>query len=216
MRVVSTQILNLQTNNQSVSDKDSIDELDGWAVSIASGWEDRKKLHRLRAEVYDQELGWACANNGYEVDIYDAYSTHLIVKSPEGEIVATARVVDWQGPWMATECYSLLFFEESQRFKIPSVDEVSRLCVDSRYRCQQIRIGVTVMDLLLQGILTYGLSRGKQLSYFITRAGMEKVLRRRRFEVAHMSERFVMPDGCAIRSFLVVNQDSLERFRLAG
>jgi|GEM_PF-3658032 len=189
-------------------------KLAGYHFKLADDWHEKKAAYQLRAAVYDQELRWSRANDGMEADVFDEYACHYVVTSPFGEVVATLRVLDWNAPWMSTECYDGRFAGEASLFRTPLTQEVSRLCIAQPYRDRKIMAPFSVLDIVLKGILEVGCRDGKKYSYFVTRAAMERALAQRGFVVPNISPLHKMPDGCRIKSFVVDNRASTQNFAL--
>lgn len=182
----------------------------GWSCVTVTTWSEKKAVYRLRADVYDEELRWSNSNYGYEVDMFDEFAHHLVVKDSSGSVVATARIIDHNNPWMASECYDKLYASEALKYRNCAAVEVSRMCVVNTHRKKKVLSGLTIMDLLIVGILRFCMSHSRKLPYFVTRVGMERVLRMRGVKTMHKSRTQRMPDGCLITSFVVDNAISYD------
>lgn len=200
----------------SIPGGETVYQLAGYYLRVAASWQDKKAAHQLRAKIYDTELQWSQANSGMEADVFDQYACQYVVVTPTGEVVATLRVLNWRDPWMATECFDGRFADEAALFQTPLTQEVSRLCIAQSHRDKKIAGRYSVLDLVLKGLLAVGRRNNKRYSYFVTRAAMERALLQRDFVVQYASSLHKMPDGCHIKSFLVDNFDSDQRFALSS
>jgi len=209
-RTVSPEVLS--TKDASTPLEEAVLQFAGYHLKVAASWLEKKAAHQLRATIYDTELQWSHANNGMEADVFDQYAIHYVVVAPCGEVVATLRVLEWEAPWMATECFDGRFSGEAALFQTPLTQEVSRLCIAQSHRDKKIAGRYTVLDLVLKGLLAVGRLTGKRYSYFVTRAAMERALMRRGFVVPYASSVHKMPDGCRIKSFFVDNFKSDQCF----
>ncbi len=199
----------------SVLEGEVIHQLAGYRLKMTESWPESKAAYQLRAKIYDSELSWSCANNGMEADVFDQYACSYVVVAPTDEVVATFRILSWQDPWMATECYEGRFAREAKLFQTPLTQEISRLCIAQTHRDNKILNGHSVLDLVLKGILNIGRRNGSRYSYFITRLAMKRALVRRGFVIPYSSSSNNMPDGCTITSLLVDNYESDVEFKLA-
>ncbi|HHS83894.1 MAG TPA: GNAT family N-acetyltransferase [Gammaproteobacteria bacterium] len=174
---------------------------------------DRVNTFKLRAEIYDNEFGWANSSGNVEQDEFDNFSTHYVVKNPDGETIATIRTTDHSFNWMAEKCFDGLFLGSAKSVKDAYTNEASRLCIKKKYRNSKITDNVSVLDFLLAGLLFYNNLRGVENTYIITFAIMYKMLARRGMVIDSNSETITMADGCKLRAFIINNRASLHTFK---
>ncbi len=174
---------------------------------------DRINAFRLRAEIYDSEFGWASSSGNVEQDIFDQFSTHYVVKNPEGETIATIRTTDHSFQWMAENCFGGVFLDSANKVKDAYTNEASRLCIKKEYRNCRIKGNVSILDFLLAGLLFYNNLRGVENTYIITFAAMYKILARRGMVIDSHSETITMEDGCRLKAFIISNRTSLQTFK---
>ncbi len=185
----------------------------GYSFTPVIEGSDRIDAFRLRAEIYDDEFGWARASGNIEQDEFDNYSTHYVVKSPGGETVATIRTIDHCFAWMADNCFGGVFAQSTVGIRDASTIEASRLCIRKEYRSSSIGSGVSVLDFLLAGLLFHNNLRGIENTYIITFATMYRMLARRGLDIRCCSETITMADGCRLRAFVINNRASLRTFK---
>ncbi len=185
--------------------------VNGFTIKTVAEARDRIELLKLRATVYDREMGWVKAQeNGLEVDPYDIYSSHFSITNPKGTTIATMRTTESEHPWMATDCYNGLFEEEALQLKSVGAVELSRFCIDEAYRSIKICEGTNLIEFMAIWAFIQSLSQGIGKSYFVTHSFIGMVLKRCGFYVTDLSDQISMEDGCVIQSFEMDNERSLE------
>ena len=125
-----------------------------FSAFLAKAPEDIEGAQSLRYRVFYDEMG-ACRDVSFvknrDVDGFDDYVEHLVVKDiEEGSIVGTYRLLRREGARKYGSFYTEGEFDISMLKATPGeILEVSRSCVDARYRTQ------SVVSLLWRGLAEY-------------------------------------------------------------
>ncbi|QNP74197.1 GNAT family N-acetyltransferase [Streptomyces roseirectus] len=131
-----------------------------YAVSLARSEEEVRAAQRLRYEVFAGELGALLggARPGLDVDAFDAYCDHLLVRDTEtGQVVGTYRLLPPERAAVAGRLYSEGEFELTRLDAIrPDLVEVGRSCVHPEHR------DGAVISLIWAGIARYMVDRGHE------------------------------------------------------
>lgn len=131
-------------------------------VSLARNQADIEEAQRLRYKVFAEELGANIqSDNGLDVDRYDEYCRHLIVRDEDsGRVVGCYRLLTAEGARALGGWYSESEFDLSRiEHLLPHTVELGRACVHRDYRH-----GGTVM-LLWSGLLKF--MQEQKLEYMI-------------------------------------------------
>ena len=124
-----------------------------YRVSLARDEDDVRAAQRLRHDVFAGEMGalLATAQPGHDIDAFDAYCDHLLVRDTEtGQVVGTYRLLPPQRAAIAGRLYSESEFDLGPLAAIrPGLVEVGRSCVHPDHR------DGAVIGLIWAGIARY-------------------------------------------------------------
>ncbi|MEU0243477.1 GNAT family N-acyltransferase [Streptomyces sp. NPDC006235] len=131
-----------------------------YTVTLARTEEDVRAAQRLRHDVFAGELGALLAGSppGLDVDPFDAYCDHLLVREKTtGQVVGTYRLLPPERAAVAGRLYSESEFDLSSLAGIrPELVEVGRSCVHPDHR------DGAVISLIWAGIARYMVDRGHE------------------------------------------------------
>ncbi|MDH6220744.1 GNAT family N-acetyltransferase [Streptomyces pseudovenezuelae] len=131
-----------------------------YTVSVARDEADVRAAQRLRHDVFAGEMGalLATPQPGYDIDPFDAYCDHLLVREEvSGQVVGTYRLLPPARAAVAGRLYSEGEFDLSPLDGIrPGLVEVGRSCVHPDHR------DGTVIGLIWAGIARYMVDRGHE------------------------------------------------------
>ncbi|MEI5525083.1 GNAT family N-acyltransferase [Streptomyces brasiliscabiei] len=131
-----------------------------YTVTLARGEEDVRAAQRLRHEVFAGEMGALLASPrpGLDVDPFDAYCDHLLVRDTRtGQVVGTYRLLPPERAAVAGRLYSEGEFDLGRLAGIrPSMVEVGRSCVHPDHR------DGAVISLIWAGIARYMVQGGHE------------------------------------------------------
>jgi putative hemolysin len=131
-----------------------------YTVGLARDEADVRAAQRLRHEVFAGEMGalLATAQPGLDVDPFDAYCDHLMVRDTEtGQVVGTYRLLPPERAAVAGRLYSEGEFDLSPLDPIrPGLVEVGRSCVHPDHR------DGAVISLIWAGIARYMVDGGHE------------------------------------------------------
>ncbi|MFJ8079324.1 GNAT family N-acetyltransferase [Streptomyces sp. NPDC096205] len=131
-----------------------------YTVSLARDEDDVRAAQRLRYDVFAGEMGalLATPQPGLDVDAFDAYCDHLLVRdTATGEVVGTYRLLPPERAAIAGRLYSEGEFELSRLDGIrPGLVEVGRSCVHPDHR------DGAVIGLIWAGIARYMVDGGHE------------------------------------------------------
>jgi putative hemolysin len=131
-----------------------------YSVSLARDEADVRAAQRLRHEVFAGEMGalLATPQPGYDIDAFDAYCDHLLVREEvTGQVVGTYRLLPPERAAVAGRLYSEGEFDLTALDAIrPGLVEVGRSCVHPDHR------DGAVIGLIWAGIARYMVDRGHE------------------------------------------------------
>ncbi|WP_327725451.1 GNAT family N-acetyltransferase [Streptomyces europaeiscabiei] len=131
-----------------------------YTVTLARSEEDVRAAQRLRHDVFAGEMGALPAGSqpGLDVDPFDAYCDHLLVRETlTGQVVGTYRLLPPERAAVAGRLYSEGEFDLTRIDAIrPGLVEVGRSCVHPDHR------DGAVIGLIWAGIARYMLDRGHE------------------------------------------------------
>jgi putative hemolysin len=129
-----------------------------YTVALARDEDDVRAAQRLRHDVFAGEMGALLASPrpGYDVDPFDAYCDHLLVREETtGQVVGTYRLLPPERAAVAGRLYAESEFDLAALDAIrPSLVEVGRSCVHPDHR------DGAVIGLVWAGIARYMTERG--------------------------------------------------------
>jgi putative hemolysin len=131
-----------------------------YSVSLARDEDDVRAAQRLRHDVFAGEMGalLATAQPGHDIDAFDAYCDHLLVREEvTGQVVGTYRLLPPERAAIAGRLYSEGEFDLTALDAIrPGLVEVGRSCVHPDHR------DGAVIGLIWAGIARYMVDRGHE------------------------------------------------------
>ncbi|MGI5460100.1 GNAT family N-acetyltransferase [Streptomyces sp. CA-249302] len=131
-----------------------------YTVSLARDEADVRAAQRLRHDVFAGEMGalLATPQPGYDIDPFDAYCDHLLVREEvTGQVVGTYRLLPPERAAVAGRLYSEGEFDLSALAPIrPGLVEVGRSCVHPDHR------DGAVIGLIWAGIARYMVDNGHE------------------------------------------------------
>ncbi|MFI9245258.1 GNAT family N-acetyltransferase [Streptomyces sp. NPDC053086] len=131
-----------------------------YTVTLARDEADVRAAQRLRHDVFAGEMGalLATAEPGHDVDAFDAYCDHLLVRDTvTGQVVGTYRLLPPERAEIAGRLYSEGEFDLAALDAIrPGLVEVGRSCVHPDHR------DGAVIGLIWAGIARYMTDRGHE------------------------------------------------------
>jgi putative hemolysin len=131
-----------------------------YSVGLARGPEEVRAAQRLRYEVFVEEMGARLATPvaGHDVDRFDAYCDHLVVRDEvSARVVATYRLLPPERASLAGSLYSESEFDLRPLAAVrPDLVEVGRSCVHPDHR------DGAVIGLIWAGVARYMTERGHE------------------------------------------------------
>ncbi|WP_192340006.1 GNAT family N-acetyltransferase [Streptomyces sp. VITNK9] len=131
-----------------------------YTVTLARDEEDVRAAQRLRHDVFAREMGALLASPqpGYDIDPFDAYCDHLLVREETtGQVVGTYRLLPPERAEVAGRLYAESEFDLAGLDAIrPGLVEVGRSCVHPDHR------DGAVVGLIWAGIARYMTERGHE------------------------------------------------------
>jgi len=128
----------------------------GYTVALARSEEEIREAQRLRHRVFVEELGARLQTRipGHDIDLYDAFCDHLIVRESDGNrIVGTYRILPPDAARRAGSYYSENEFHINRLQNLRGrMVEVGRSCIHPDYRSG------AVITLLWAGLAEYMVS----------------------------------------------------------
>ncbi|MEV5645161.1 GNAT family N-acyltransferase [Streptomyces flaveolus] len=131
-----------------------------YTVTLARDEDEVRAAQRLRHDVFAGEMGALLASPqpGYDIDPFDAYCDHLLVREETtGQVVGTYRLLPPERAAIAGRLYAQCEFDLAALDPIrPSLVEVGRSCVHPDHR------DGAVIGLIWAGIARYMSDRGHE------------------------------------------------------
>lgn len=129
-----------------------------YSVSLARGDDEIREAQRLRYKVFVEEFGARLATRvpGHDIDLFDPYCDHLIVRAQDsGRVVGTYRILSPEAARRVGGYYSDNEFSLTRlRHLRNRTVEVGRSCIHRDYR------GGAVIALLWTGLADYMVKHG--------------------------------------------------------
>jgi N-acyl-L-homoserine lactone synthetase len=145
--------------------------------------------------VFCDELGWVDPKNGLDSDDYDTYADHILIRSINNDILATARVIKGSLPWMMERYFTQVIGNHLSFDKKQASFEISRFAVHKDMRGEIFPQKRTLADILLKTIFDYTGNCGATTLYMIVTNTVYRFLRSRGYPVRLRSEAHLMHDG---------------------
>jgi len=140
-----------------------------------------RRMHRLRARVFDGRLGWDVrVENGEERDLFDRLDpTHIISVDDDGEVVGCMRLLQTTGPHMLADVFAPLLGGEPP-LRSSRLWEATRFCVDTeRLVDRRGRNSIShVTSEVMIGAFEYGLEAGISDAVAVIDPVMHRVMKR--------------------------------------
>jgi len=132
----------------------------GYTVALARSDDEVREAQRLRHKVFVEELGARLQTRtpGHDIDLYDAFCDHLIVRESDGDrIVGTYRILSPDAARRVGSYYSEneFYINRLQNLRSRMV-EVGRSCIHPDYRSG------AVITLLWAGLADYMVSNNHE------------------------------------------------------
>jgi len=129
-------------------------------VGMARHQDEVREAQRLRWKIFGEEMGarLSTPEPGLDIDLYDAYCEHLLVRDPDnGEVVGTYRILSPGNAKRVGSYYSENEFDLTRLQHLrPRMVELGRSCVHADYR------GGGVITHLWAGLAEYMLKSGHE------------------------------------------------------
>lgn len=147
----------------------------------------RTNMHRLRAEVFSDRLGWdvKVTDDGLEVDEFDALPSarYIVAEAPDGGVDACWRLLPTLGPNMLRDVFPQLMHGqpvpaaaqiwELSRFAVAS----DRLAPEESAGTHQIGFGELSVQLMREAA-RFGAENGIERYVTVTTAPIERMMRK--------------------------------------
>jgi len=175
-------------------------------------------MHRLRARVFKDRLGWAVdVRDGRESDQFDGFSpTYIVALSSRSQIVGCARLLPATGPTMLDVLFPDL--EASGLYKPnPFMVESSRFCVDTAL--DEGRAGGSLHDATLTmfaAIIEWAMVSGYREIVTGTDLRVERILNRAGWPMKRLGGPRRIGETTAVAGVLPADRRSFERVRPAS
>jgi N-acyl-L-homoserine lactone synthetase len=184
----------------------------GFRFSTVYDGDIRYDCFKLRKHIYVDELSWVEGDESAETDRFDIFSTHFSIANRGGELVGTIRSISPDFDWMATNCYGNVFKEQVEPYKVQGCIELSRLCIQKKYRDYFISDQLTAFDFILLGLMFHSVNKGIDKLVFVSISSLVSYLNRRGYVSKALSSPVRMPDGCEISAGYLDVTESINSF----
>lgn len=173
-----------------------------------------RSMHRLRARVFADRLGWEVAlAGGLEVDRYDALGpTHLVHIGPDGEVDGCARLLPTTGPTMIRDTFPVLLGEAPLRSG-PHIWESSRFAVEASDRRDEARGLARITFELLLAEYEYALRLNLSEMVAVTDVRMERIMIRAGCRLSRLTPPQRLGVTRALAVYVRVDRDDMEAVR---
>jgi N-acyl-L-homoserine lactone synthetase len=190
-----------------VSDNsNSVIKIGNFTAYFAETTEQLNKAHRLRHQVFCEELNWVEPNDfGLESDEFDANAKIICVENAQGEVVGTTRVVDSDYEWMCEKYFPETISGDVIDIKQQLTAEASRIAIVSELRNSKIPNScMTVQEVLLVMGMEFAWNYLRKRNFLVTITPLLGVVfKRRGGAIRQIGPIVTMEDGCKIASYQV-------------
>lgn len=151
------------------------------ALNQADHAQTLREMHRLRARVFRDRLGWdVTVVNGEERDRFDSLDpAHIVCLDGDGDVVGCMRLLQTTGPHMLADVFAPLLDGEPP-LRSAQLWEATRFCVDTtklgRGRGPNTIAGVTSEVMI--GAFEYAMEAGVEDAVAVIDPVMNRVLKR--------------------------------------
>lgn len=153
------------------------------------------ECQRLRERVFAHELGWVPpSGDGRERDKFDQGSLHVAILQ-HWQIIGYLRVTPANRAWMLDRCFAFLLDTTSKMTRPMDSLEVSRLAVDPAYRGKIDRLGFSVLDWLIRGLVEHAKRLECRYWYVVLARPVYLLLQAKGLDCQLLGEVRKMPDG---------------------
>jgi acyl homoserine lactone synthase len=174
-------------------------------------------MHKLRARVFDDRLGWdVSVTNGREIDGFDdLHPDYLIRTNEQGVATGCVRMLPTTGGNMLRDVFPVLAGDAGVPAS-PRLWESSRFCVDHALvgeRQGGLRAATFEM---FAAMIEYGLYRGAESIVTVTDLRMEKILARAGWPLRRLADPVQIGVTKAVAGFLDIDLAALASVRNRG
>jgi acyl homoserine lactone synthase len=101
---------------------------------------------KLRHKIFAEYLKWVPVNSAMqEIDSYDEYASHLVVRTQENDVVGYLRIIrGWDGIFMLQE-YFLIINPFGNEINHPDSTEITRFCISPSLSFKETRQVITLL-----------------------------------------------------------------------
>ncbi|MHA6732381.1 acyl-homoserine-lactone synthase [Devosia sp. A369] len=177
-----------------------------------------EQMHRLRARVFRERLGWDVAVTGHrEIDEYDALDpVYVLVISNTGRVIGCARLLPGCGPTMLGRTFPVLL----DGVPVPSsgqIIESSRFCIDTEVSGTNTARGLHQATMMLfAGILDWAMAHGHSQVMTVTDLRFERILKRAGLPFTRLGTPHLIGSTMAVAGTVPATQATVSSVRLAG
>lgn len=183
---------------------------------IARSAEQKLSAYRLRHQVYCDELAWQPTHvSGFEMDQHDRWADLVCVLNPQGDVIATIRLLNDKDNWLVDECFSETLTTGTAKLKYQGCVEASRLAISEQWRSVSINASnALILDLLLITLINYAWEHLDKRSVLITTTPLMGVtLKRRGIAIEQQGPIITMADNCKVATFLCDLEVTRDQYR---
>jgi acyl homoserine lactone synthase len=180
--------------------------------------EDRDAMHRLRARVFSERLGWSVTvtDQGHEVDEFDQLSSarYIIARAADGGVDACWRLLPTLGPNMLRDVFPELLHGQPAP-AAADVWELSRFAVDATRvgddehgGSHQIGFGDLSVALMAEST-RFAESNGIARYVTVTTAAIERMLKKQGVDVHRVGPPIRIGHVLTVACFIEINEITL-------
>lgn len=179
---------------------------------------DRDAMHRLRAKVFSERLGWAVTvtDEGHEVDEFDQLSSarYIIACAADGGVDACWRLLPTLGPNMLRDVFPELLHGQPAP-AAADVWELSRFAVDATRLGDDEHVGTHQLgfgDLsvaLMAESTRFAQANGIARYVTVTTAAIERMLKKQGVDVHRLGPPIRIGHVLTVACFIEINETTL-------
>ena len=174
-------------------------------------------MHRLRAQVFGERLGWVECEEDRERDEFDALDpTYILAVDADDHVIGCARLLPASGPTMLESVFSSLL--EGRAFQShPRMVESSRFCVDTVQKpVRGGRLLNETTQTMFAAIAHWCCINGYSEIVTVTDVGLERLLYRSGWPLKRLGAPQRINETMSVAGILSVDLPAFERLRPAG
>jgi acyl homoserine lactone synthase len=181
-----------------------------YSIQIASRGNFQSKdiwdMHRLRAKVFKDRMGWAVPiMSGMEIDGYDALEPYyMAIREADRELRGCWRLLPTEGPYMLKDSFPELLHGQPAP-ESPRIWELSRFAIETEGR-QGFGFADLALDAMRE-IVLFGDRMGIERYVTVTTTPIERLLRRAGIEIT----RFGPPIRIGVENAVALDIDIGEK-----